>query len=45
MNFTAFNCPECLRGIRSGIGVFRSDKNSTVRICWNCHNGYGEDEE
>ena len=39
MNFYAFNCPECLRGIKSGFGIFRKNKEGkTVRICWNCHN-------
>lgn len=47
MNFNSFNCPECLRGIRSGFGVFREDKerNIMIRICWNCHNFNQEQKE
>lgn len=46
MNFNSFNCPECLRGIKSGFGIFRKNKEGkTVRICWNCHNFQVQEKE
>lgn len=39
MYFGGYNCPDCLRYVKEGFGLFRLNKSGIYeRYCWNCHN-------
>jgi uncharacterized membrane-anchored protein len=46
MYFGGYNCPDCLRYVKEGFGLFRWKRNGEIeRYCWNCHISMRIDEE
>jgi hypothetical protein len=46
MYFGGYNCPDCLRYVKEGFGLFRWKRNGEIeRYCWNCHNSMRIEEE
>lgn len=46
MYFGGYNCPDCLRYVKEGFGLFRWKRNGEIeRYCWNCHISMRIEEE
>jgi hypothetical protein len=44
--FGGYNCPDCLRYVKEGFGLFRWKRNGEIeRYCWNCHQSMRIEEE